>query len=221
MKTIAPLLEQLDDLPASILPLIGRYTALREAIDQLTDGYVALGAQARVLDRNGAADALLSGCRRHVTIEHGRLVAHTAEVRRALATVAGGHPSNHGNGGRAPKPLVVEAKTGSRVTVMQFQALARRTERLTNHQPHALMWIIDTEPHAAEIARLREIFELTPTEARVAEALACGKTLTASARDLGMPRATAKSHLDAVFSKTGSRRQAQLVRLMACLRRLK
>ena len=46
------------------------------------------------------------------------------------------------------------------------------------------------------------------------------KSLGDAAKGMHVTRSTAKSHLDAVFAKTGCRRQAQLVHLMGCLRGL-
>jgi len=45
----------------------------------------------------------------------------------------------------------------------------------------------------------------------VARSLLSGKTLQETARDLKLSRETVKSHLDAVFVKTGTHRQSDLV----------
>ena len=66
----------------------------------------------------------------------------------------------------------------------------------------------------SNIAKLAEDYGLTPAESRVLSALTAGKGLTAVARKLGISRSTAHSHLDKIFQKTGTNRQAELVSLV-------
>lgn len=56
-------------------------------------------------------------------------------------------------------------------------------------------------------------FGLTPAETRVLASLLAGRTLAETATTLGIVRATANTHLDHVFTKTGVTRQADLMRL--------
>ena len=64
---------------------------------------------------------------------------------------------------------------------------------------------------------LRDLFALTPAEARLAAALADGGGLVEAARSLGIARNTAKTQLRGIFAKTGVSRQSQLVALLASL----
>lgn len=61
-------------------------------------------------------------------------------------------------------------------------------------------------------------FGLTRTETAIAVAMLRGDGLAAAAKWLGVSTTTARTHLDNVFRKTGTRRQAELVRvvLQAC-----
>lgn len=65
-----------------------------------------------------------------------------------------------------------------------------------------------------DVAKLAEEYGLTPAESRVLSALISGKGLTVVARSLGISRSTAHSHLDKIFQKTGTNRQAELVGLV-------
>lgn len=60
----------------------------------------------------------------------------------------------------------------------------------------------------------RRLFELTPTEARIAAALASGMALKDAATLHGIRFSTARSHLENIFRKTGTRQQSQLVALL-------
>ena len=62
--------------------------------------------------------------------------------------------------------------------------------------------------------KLRDLFGLTAAETRLALALFEGETLADVARSLGISRYTAQNHLARVFEKTGTNRQAVLIKLM-------
>ncbi|WP_271575107.1 helix-turn-helix transcriptional regulator [Bradyrhizobium sp. CCBAU 11361] len=62
-----------------------------------------------------------------------------------------------------------------------------------------------------------EIFGLTPAQARLASLLLEGKSLEEIALELNISSGTARNHLKAVFLRTGTRRQAELVSLLSRL----
>ncbi len=64
---------------------------------------------------------------------------------------------------------------------------------------------------------LRDLFGLTPTEARVARHLAAGLRPEDVARKMGVAGTTIAFHLRNVFGKTGTNRQAELVALLLSL----
>jgi DNA-binding CsgD family transcriptional regulator len=66
---------------------------------------------------------------------------------------------------------------------------------------------------------LRATFRLTTAEARLASRLATGTSLDHAADALGIARNTARAQLRAVFAKTDTSRQAELVALLARLAR--
>jgi DNA-binding CsgD family transcriptional regulator len=67
---------------------------------------------------------------------------------------------------------------------------------------------------------LRDLFLLTPAEARLAKRLSCGEDLASIAKGLGVARGTLRAQLKALFWKTGTRRQGELIALLAHLSRL-
>ncbi len=78
------------------------------------------------------------------------------------------------------------------------------------------MFVVDPDS-APRIAhdQLRNLYRLTPAEAAVALAIARGAGLQAVADELEISLTTARTHLQHVFEKTETRRQAELVRLIA------
>ena len=59
-----------------------------------------------------------------------------------------------------------------------------------------------------------ELFKLSRSEARLALALSHGKTIAEAADDIGITVETARNYSKRLFSKTGTRRQAELVRII-------
>lgn len=61
---------------------------------------------------------------------------------------------------------------------------------------------------------LNALFDLTPTEARLATDLASGLTLVDSAARRGVTVKSARTYLERIFRKTGTRQQSQLVAML-------
>lgn len=70
------------------------------------------------------------------------------------------------------------------------------------------------EDRVPEEARLRELYGLTPAEARVAAHLARGLSVQEAAERLGIGITTARTHLQHIYGKTSTRRQPELVALL-------
>lgn len=82
---------------------------------------------------------------------------------------------------------------------------ARPLALLVLHEPQ--------QPHLLE-----QLYGLTPAEARLAQALCQGHAPAQAAERLGIGVGTMRSQLKAIFAKTGTGRQADLVRLLSALR---
>jgi DNA-binding CsgD family transcriptional regulator len=82
-------------------------------------------------------------------------------------------------------------------------------------QPAVLIFVLDPNlaVEAAE-AELHQLYELTSTEARMANLLMEGKTLEECCRELDIRRSTARTHLQHLFEKVGVQRQSELVSVL-------
>ena len=67
---------------------------------------------------------------------------------------------------------------------------------------------------APDLTLLHGLFDLTPREASLAAALATGQTLHEAAAANSIRYSTARTHLEHIFSKTGTSQQSQLVLLL-------
>lgn len=74
------------------------------------------------------------------------------------------------------------------------------------------------EGEAEQLTMLRQAFRLTRSEARITLCLAGGKSLEEVAQEMGVAHETARSHLKAIFRKTDTHRQGELIALVSRLR---
>jgi DNA-binding CsgD family transcriptional regulator len=62
---------------------------------------------------------------------------------------------------------------------------------------------------------LRQLYRLTKGEASVAQLVLYGEGVQAISDRLSLSNATVRTHLRSIFTKTGTHRQAELVRLLS------
>jgi DNA-binding CsgD family transcriptional regulator len=80
----------------------------------------------------------------------------------------------------------------------------------------ALMFVTPvTRQQAPQVELIEALFDLTPTEARIAGAMVEGKSVATVARAQGVTQNAVRMHLKSIFAKTGVGRQAELVSLLA------
>jgi DNA-binding CsgD family transcriptional regulator len=157
-----------------------------------------LGAQFDINRRGGMADGLANG---DVQVALRRALRTSAQVLPVL----GEH--------------IIVPRPESRPLLLRHVVLHGMPEA-TGEQLTAIV-VLDLEdcplPHEN---LLRELFFLTPAEVRLAQRLSCGEDLGSIAKGLRVSRATLRGQLKAIFWKTATRRQGELVALLAHLSRL-
>lgn len=141
------------------------------------------------------------------TTERGRLLFADPSVQRQVADLA-----------REPKPaslaLRIEDGAGHSFALLAMTMQPHREQTLGGWAEGASILLSISQPHPApliEVDRLRAWFNLTATEARLAAALAAGKSLQDYAMERGVTVDAARYLLKGAFRKTGAESQAQLV----------
>jgi len=81
----------------------------------------------------------------------------------------------------------------------------------------ALVMLDDIRPVSDRIDHAAQVFNLSPTQSRLALAVSEGRSLSAFASDAAMTLNTARTHLRRVFAKTGASSQAGLVATLLSL----
>mgnify|MGYP001321728949 CR=1 FL=1 len=177
------------------------------ALDRLPVGVLVVDGANHVLfmNRRGAAlcaeeDGLLLGsgrqCRAATTAETAALHAAVAETLANGATTA----------------LSVARPSMKRPYSVLISPL---TEAGAQDTPSAALYVSDPDDLPLVPAdQLGRLLDLTPAEARIAHSLALGHSLDEAATASGVTVSTARTYLKQVFVKTGTTRQAELVKLV-------
>jgi DNA-binding CsgD family transcriptional regulator len=189
-----------------------------DLIDANPQGIFLLDGAGRIVTANRAAEALLASDDGIVASADGLALRNPVEnhtlqelIGRALATAQNGSPC--AGAMRALRP------SGRRSYSLMVSPLTGRSHiMLTAPQPAACVMIVDPETQAAFRGQtLRALYGLTPAETRLAQRLAAGDELKAAAAQLGIGYGTARAQLAAIFRKTETKRQGELVRLLCTL----
>jgi DNA-binding CsgD family transcriptional regulator len=188
-------------------------------LDGLQQGFLLVDAEARPLFVNRAARALLDS-RDGLRLEAGALSASDADGRRALRglikSCAGDASAVTGSGGDVALPRGAERlPLDVVVTPVKQEAATAIIPWTFSQRAVAIVLVSDPEREIqARVEGLRQRFGFTPAEAAFALEIVKGDGRQAAADRLGITVGTARSHLSSIFDKTGSRRQAELVRLL-------
>lgn len=185
-------------------------------LDGLAAGLFLVDGHGRIVHANAAAETLV-GEAAAVTAREGRLVpidrAAAAALMDALAAAAAGDTSLGLRGISVP----MEGRDGAHYVahVLPLTSGARRSTG-AHYAATAAVFVHRATLHtpaAPEI--IAKTFGLTLSELRVMLTIAQVGGVAETAATLGIGEATVKTHLQRVFAKTGTSRQADLVRLMA------
>jgi DNA-binding CsgD family transcriptional regulator len=189
------------------------------ALNQLRSSVVVVDEAGHVEFANRAAEALFSEAD-GIRIANGALRCDqgaTAKSLRRHLREALEHSSGvrEAAGGTVP----IRRPSGRRTLSALVAPLARRLGRslgLWNDEAPAAI-VVFSEPERVDDSPeplLRELFGLTSAEARVVWALARGLSPEEHAEEAGVALSTVRWQLKQAFSKTDTRRQAELVALV-------
>lgn len=144
----------------------------------------------------------ISLVRRIDDVKLQRLIGEALKTTRGEGTRAGGLMSALRPSGKRPFSILVSplSSDGFGMTVLR---------------PAACVVIADPdEQHTLSAGQLRALYGLTPSEARLAGQLMAGADLRSAAIASGITYATARTQLAAIFRKTDTSRQSELIKLL-------
>lgn len=185
-----------------------------KATAQLMVGVVVLDQNGMVLECNPAAAGIL-------------------DMQDGLKVAGGMLEANYANDNRKLQRLIKDALMHtqvSRLSMTEGMSVSRQSGQLNwgvvvqsispdewtegKQRPSVAVFVRDTGGKADPPVKLaQQLFQLTPAETSLAIQLANGLSLEEAAEVLNIRRNTARAHLRSIFSKTGVRRQTELVRI--------
>lgn len=190
--------------------------ALADASDGLAAGWFLIGSNRRLLQANRAGQVMLAE-KTVLRASGGRLIAVCPRADRALHCALS--RAGKGEGVQATSSLAIPLSAGAGYRhVAHILPLTSGSRRKAGPGYAAIAAIAVRKlaldvPAAPEI--IAEFYGLTPAELRVLFALVESGGVSDIAGALGVSPGTAKTHLRRLFAKTGTRRQVDLVKLVA------
>ncbi|HYG90396.1 MAG TPA: helix-turn-helix transcriptional regulator [Azospirillum sp.] len=183
-------------------------------LDSFSVGTIVVDETGKVLIINHMAQEITDR-KDGLLLLHGRLAAgvsaDTLALRQAIATV-----SEASRVGKPASPVILALtrQDAHRKLIVSVHPLrGGGAGRPVSHGAYTVI----CDPDRANSLRpdwLRSLYGLTPTEARLAAELAKGNSIEDAANDLRITIGTARVHLKHIFSKTGTNRQSELIRLL-------
>jgi len=204
--------------------LIGRVIDLKrteaatlvDLLDGISAGMFLVTASGRIVHTNASGHAMLAQ-RSLLRADGGRLTADDADADRALGEVFAMADGGDAAVGLKGIAVPLTARDGGRhvAHVLPLTSGARRRAGAA-YAAVAAVFVqkapLDTpSPHEV----IGKHYRLTPTELRVLFAIVQVGGVPEAAEALGIAESTVKTHLRRLFDKTGTDRQADLVKLVA------
>jgi DNA-binding CsgD family transcriptional regulator len=215
LRAVLPHLERALMFHRRIAELEGRYHASLDALDHLTTSVILLDDQGRILTTNREADRLLrqkdglrvnpytiSAATQHETQELHGMIASAARTARGEGTSSGGF-------------LALPRPSGKRPLSALVAPVGRNAFAPGIRTPAVVVFVTDPERKPESLpGALARLYQLTAAESRLAELLMQGETVVGAAERLGISHNTARTHLQRIYQKTGTKHQSGLVRLL-------
>ena len=213
LGALVPHLQQAIHTQTRLADLDNRHRDFVAAVNVLSDGIVVVGGDGRVVHLNPAAEAIVASAD-GLCVRSGYLRATVARTDGVL-DLAVHRASSRGRSTVATGGCVaVPRVSGLRPYVVRVIPL-NPEGRVGEASSTVLVVIADPEREPEpDSEALRRLYGLTKTEAAVAVRVLGGSGLKPIADDMSLSLATVRTHLQHVFDKTDTHRQAELVRLL-------
>jgi DNA-binding CsgD family transcriptional regulator len=181
-------------------------SAVIEALNWLEYGLLLVDRDSRVHFASGSSQQQLHSGHLHIVAGQlrARTIGETVNLHRRIARCADIDP--------LPGDDAACCRAGD--LLLQFAPLAARPPDSTLTDGRLVAVFVMDPARAADPGpdQLRLQFGLTPAEAAVACEIVNGLGIRECAGKLGISQTTVRTHLHRIFGKTGTKRQAQLVR---------
>ncbi|MDE8651102.1 helix-turn-helix transcriptional regulator [Novosphingobium album (ex Liu et al. 2023)] len=179
-----------------------------EAVRRMSFGWVTLDESGRILDADLNGADLLATSGTLARGKDGRLTARDPDLRREIL---GAIRALAENPQARPQAIVL-----SREPWLDLLLVPSAQRMGTTQATPAIVAYVhaDNWSSADRCDQLGQLFDLAPSEARLALALSRGMSITEAAGELGLTVESARTYSKRIYAKTGARGQADLVRFI-------
>ncbi|WP_420616440.1 helix-turn-helix transcriptional regulator [Candidatus Palauibacter sp.] len=220
IRRLAPHLRQFARVRRAMADARALGASLAELLDNRKSGIIQLDRRGRILEANDRARTVLvkrDGLRDDGGVLAVGTRAEDAELKGLLSRALPAYGAQ-GTGGS----MKVTRDEAGTPLVLEVHPVRKTGTDSRSWEVGALVLIVDPIARPRVDPRLPAmVWGLTPTESRVAVALATGQTAAGVAGELGCAESTVRTHLKRVYRKLGVRKQTELVRRVLSLEALR
>lgn len=182
-----------------------------EALNRISVGVIVTDDASKVIFMNPSGAEFVSQ-NDGLSVDHGQTLRaasleDTAKLQALIRDLTDGNP--HGD------RQAIALRRPSMVMPYSIRAELVDGESDGETGPRVMLFIMDPEKLPRVLPEIiGPLFDLTRSESRLAAEIASGATLDMAAENLGLTVSTVRTYLKQIFLKTGTSRQAELVRLI-------
>jgi DNA-binding CsgD family transcriptional regulator len=217
MTGLVPHLQQALRTQDKLAALADSTVELADALEVVRHGVVVVAGEHQVVNLNSAAEQIFRA-EDGLCVRTGRITATNTHAEEELHCAIQNALADDRSIVRRGRSLTCFRPSGKRPYVIHALPCRRRDADESPRQATALVLIIDPEDERAPAAALlRRLYHLTEAEAEVALQVMHGADLKQISDESSISLTTVRTHLQHVFDKTDTHRQAELVRLLLAL----
>ena len=213
LEFFSPHLRRVIKLSQLMTELNQSLTEKRSALDQLSFSVWQMDAGWRLNWRNQGAEEIFAEGAYGLYLSNNRLNSHSAVISSSLRQMTANLLEN-----RSHTETVRINPNGACLTMTLSCASGADVRIGRSAIPGILCFILDPDlPNSLDPAQLRDIYQLTPAELRLANLMVSGLDVSEASALLQISKHTGRTQLKSIMQKTGVNRQAGLQRkLLIC-----
>jgi DNA-binding CsgD family transcriptional regulator len=214
IETLSPAFEQGLRAGRRVAQIRALERAALRAIDVMPIGVMMIDEEGAVIEANPSARAVVDAGEGLILANGGLAVDLGGRLLRFRELIARPEAQGTAVGAGEVTLLPVPRQPGQRPLTLLLMPLEQTSES-DARGPAALLFIGDPERSVRfDQTRIARLYGLSRAESRVAALLASGYRLEQVAESLDIAYETVRKHLKQIFGKTGTYRQAELVRML-------
>jgi DNA-binding CsgD family transcriptional regulator len=214
LEILTPHILRVCQLQRQFAALEMRALAAEGAIDRRAQATLLLNTAGQVVYMNAQAERLVAAAD-GIVVRAGRLNLAVPRETEGLRQLIGRALSGRVELGQPPGGVMrVTRPSGEAAYELLVAPVPERITSIGARLGFVVVFIQDPAARlTTPLAWLRSVFNLSPAEAKLMHALLDGATLGELTQQWGVGKETLRSQLRAIFAKTGTASQAELIRL--------